>query len=221
METAIVSTYNQFHDAVMSFGERVVVFRGVKSTEYKLIPKIGRFELRGMKTEVEKEQYMFHLFKERGLPYIEQSLESDWEWLALAQHYGLPTRLLDWTRNPLVAAYFAVENMHEDDSVVYAYENNQMLDISKYPSPFEITDIKRFIPKHITQRITTQNGVFTIHPDPKKPFNSLKIKKIIIKHSFRKELKIILHKYGIHRASLFPGLDGLAEHLLWLRTNVF
>lgn len=221
METAVVTTYSQYHDAVMSFGKNVVVFRGVKSTEYELIPKIGRYQLRGMKNDLQKEKYIFKLFKERGLPYVEQNLDSDWEWLALAQHYGLPTRLLDWSRNPLVAAYFAVESKYDNDSVVYAYEDNQMLDTSKYPSPFDVTEVKRFVPKHITERITTQNGIFTIHPHPKMPFNSKKIKRIIIAHAFRVELKAILHKYGIHKASLFPGLDGLAEHLLWLRTNEY
>ncbi len=80
-------------------------------------------------------------------------------------------------------------------------------------------EVNKFIPRHISTRITVQTGLFTIHPNPLEPFKSPQIERIVIKHDFRDKLKKILYKYGIHRASLFPGLDGLAEHIKWMRTN--
>ena len=85
--------------------------------------------------------------------------QNEWEWLAIARHHGLPTRLLDWTRNPLVAAYFAVEKQHDGDSVVYAYHNERMIETDRYPDPFDRKKVGKFVPTHVTRRITAQVGV--------------------------------------------------------------
>lgn len=223
MPVVEIGAFTDLHDYVhaKSRNRLVVNYRGVRDRlKHELIPKIGRRGTRGKSVEQE-EKTMLRLFRERAVSYLTYRPENDWEWLAIAQHHGMPTRLLDWTRNPLVAAYFAVEHEHDGDSLINAYSTNSFVDCEKYPSPFDISKTSRFIPRYVTPRITAQVGIFTVHPNPTKPFSSSRIDHLVIKAAFRKELKSILYKYGIHRATLFPDLDGLCAHIGWLRTDIY
>ena len=93
------------------------IYRGLSKFDYQL--KTSLIRLKGTYEELE-----FHLLrnfkKYSSRPDI--SNKSDWEWLALAQHHGLPTRLLDWTYSPYVALHFAtteIEKYHKD-GVIWA-----------------------------------------------------------------------------------------------------
>ncbi len=221
MTDYIINSFMELHEIVQGYSS-TVVFRGVKSDSYKLIPKIGRYKkFQNIKSIEKEESHILRLFKEKSFPYLQYIPKNDWEWLAMGQHFGLPTRLLDWTRNPLVALYFSVQKYHNGDSLVYAYENKKYIEIMKHEDPFKRKTVGKFLPIHINPRITAQSAVFTIHPNPLIPFVSSKIDKLIIKKEFRKKLKKILFKYGVHEACLFPGIDGAARYIEWLRTDTF
>jgi type I restriction enzyme M protein len=198
-----------------------VIYRGVSSAKYKLIPKVGRRRHGGKLLAAKDERYILRLFRQRAIAHLDRTPADDWEWLAIAQHDGLPTRLLYWTRNPLVAAYFAVVDESSDDSALYACRSNSYIQIEKHRDPFEIDHVARVIPNHATIRIAVQSGLFTIHPRPSEPFMSPDVERFVIPNEQRRAVKKALSKVGVDRASLFPDLDAIARHVDWLRTDEY
>jgi hypothetical protein len=220
MKEICIHTFTEFHEVIETYDARTVIYRGLKSVKFPLIPKIGRIippEPIGSREANEKE--ILQLFKERALRFLDFMPTSEWDWLALGQQYGLPTRLLDWTNNPLVACYFAVEAPSDQDGVIYSHQNESYINVEKYTDPFRYQEVGKFIPRHLSPRITNQGGLFTIHPRPYEPFESEDMEKIIIPNSLRSMLKQTLNRYGVDRFALFPNLDGLAAHIEWLQSK--
>ena len=215
MKQKTISSVSQFHEEFGQFNGQQLMYRGVRDADYKLLSSIGRMTHIPKKDRDHAEKWMLDEFKRKSTPHIIGPPKNDWDWLAFGQHYGLPTRLLDWTENPLVAAYFAIKDPFDGDSAIYAYDAPDYFTDYEDDSPFEITATCVFVPPHIDTRITAQHGCFTAHPKPFTPFNSPKLTKYTIKNGVRRELKRNLNQYGVNSASIFPGPDGVAQHIAW------
>jgi hypothetical protein len=167
-------TVRELHEIIENYNARTVIYRGVKSVKYPLIPKIGRIvPPSSIRSRAANEKEILRLFKEQALPYLDFMPANDWDWLALGQQHGLPTRLLDSTANPLVACYFAVEEQSDDDGVIYAYDKKSYIEVDKYPNPFRYNKVGKFIPRHITPRITTQGGYLQYTRNPINHLNQM------------------------------------------------
>ena len=177
------------------------------------------------------EREMLEDFQQRSIHLIDYQPGSSWDWLALAQHHGMATRLLDWTENPLIALWFSMTpaaDMHISGySVVWGFNvpRADVINSTEDKDPFSGAGNKVFKPNHITRRISAQFGWFTIHKanSEKKfiPFEDNKdyrdrLFKIKIESSCFAECKRRLHHFGINSASMYPDIDGLAKHVEWI-----
>ena len=116
-ETSIDSL-EEYIDIVFSH-EGDIIYRGVSDKEYALIPGIGRKLKGGWDREhtIIFESEMLSEFSEKVASI--ENCNNYTELVVLAQHYGLPTRLLDWTWNPLVSLYFSIKGSPDKDAAVY------------------------------------------------------------------------------------------------------
>ena len=198
------------------------IFRGHRKAAWDLLPMIDRPDFKEYRIErgwnrQEHEVRLFSDFQSGARLHVRIEPRNEWEWLAIAQHHGLATRLLDWTANPLAALYFAVEETkaHDNSAVVcYHHAGKQWMEYSK-EHPFSVTELVEFRPAHVTPRITVQGGCFTSHPDPADtapPCQGI-LRKIPIPHDKRAIFRDELRRLGVDRAALFPDLDGIALSL--------
>jgi len=207
------------------------IFRGVTDKDHDLVPSIGRGTELGTSGDISTlEHYLMEEFKRLSLPELTLPPRSEFEWLFLAQHYGVPTRLLDWSSNPLVALFFAVEKEDEVDGAVYMvkhavsdqYElfDYQTADYTKETrkEPFSVFAIQPrqgtvvFVrPKYTDRRYQNQKSIFSCSEDPFKALEIDGLKKLEFSGRLKPDLRSRLRTLGIATSFIYPGLAGVAS----------
>jgi len=213
-------------------------FRGHPCVEYELAPSALRYD------ELDKRNCALGLiaemrrFLEMKLPRPPAANEH-LGWMQVAQHYGLPTRLLDWTQNAGVALFFACCKDFGDDGLVVVLnplELNQSVD-PKTPRIFNpqrdghiidaylqldgrtVRNGKRTIainPTWNTERIAMQQGAFTLHGSRKFDLDSKQATSLLyvpILREYKEPLLHELHRVGIGEMFIFPEPEHVCAHL--------
>ncbi len=214
-----IASFHEFHDTFSEYRkDNRWMFRGQADAEWPVVPKAGRFPY----CERDDLEYLA-AWKRKASEYIVKKPENDWEWMAIAQHHGLPTRLLDWSYNPLVAAFFACVSHPDKDSAIYCLQPNWVI-IPDVAKPAKFKNIAKYKPNMVASRIDKQSGLFTTHPEPKVdltrglgPKDELVIH--TIKSSYKRQMLFDLNHYGINRLTLMGDLDGLSSHMCWTLEN--
>jgi hypothetical protein len=133
--TVEVSSWNELNDALYAeawhgalgrFRSDFVfrgISRGVGQQGERIALTTGLMRLGGAYAEMEG--HLLRNFRKYAHQDAIQTVpvDSTWHWLAMAQHHGLPSRLLDWTYSPFVAAHFATAALHEfdTDGIIWAF----------------------------------------------------------------------------------------------------
>lgn len=177
---------------------------------------------------------IIRVFKRKAHLYLERVPEDwdDFQWLSLIQHYGGPTRLLDFTWSPYVAAYFALE-LAQGDSAVFAVDVSEVGKTSGYSDlrtkglfesdylPGTNKILTHGEPAVLNRRLTSQHGTFVVPGVLDTPLDQLvedvvgthAITKVVLEHGMRADAMRALYKRCVENATLFPDLNGLAASL--------
>lgn len=192
-----------------------VWFRGQSHFDWQLVPGIFRYA-----SDV-SETSLLTRFKQSASLLIDTSPKDDFDWLFLMQHYGVPTRLLDWSESPMTSLYFAIsdEDNEDNDSALWMLkpiELNKLANIKtseknfipsfddEYLKNYNIQNVNSnknlemsplaTIATRNNSRIQAQLGVFTIHHLDKKPLDEFCSNQEIIKYRIPKDSKSVLRK---------------------------
>jgi hypothetical protein len=213
-------------------------FRGHADAAWKLVPTLYRDS-----PVADYEDDYRHEFKLKAYPYLAgtgREPTNEWEWYFLMQHYGLPTRLLDWTEGALLALYFALrETKGGRDAAVWMTDPWQVNEaVGRCSSEVFIASSKE-LKRHLgapydapdlperpmalqpvlnSVRITAQRGVFTIHGKSNRPLDSYsELTRIAMLTVDSESVANILDELsiaGVSETTVFPELAGLCRELL-------
>lgn len=243
-----VESWAEFVDIIQAWdGFRNWAFRGQGDAAWPLRSSLSRhIEVAKVCPAAwpEQEERIRRIFERKcHLHVVDPPTDDELEWLALMQHHGAPTRLLDFTWSPYVAAFFALERTTHAAAVwainlplLWETRSPDRLDIGRADPrdreafrQFYLPNTRAFVwqgdPFRMPQRVIAQSGTFLVSGhlgltvegilELYKGSGPLLIKFELNTAAMRAEAMASLYSMNITQATLFPGLDGLARSMAY------
>ena len=210
-----------------------VWYRGHSVKHWSLVPSLHRDPKRINIDYLSK-------FKQNAIMLLNPRPTNAWEWLFIMRHYDVPTRLLDWTESPLIAAYFAVTDRPKADGAIWLLRPTKLntsgqrqMDCELPPTEDGIVGLYRpdiklsdgaplrpvaFIATRNTPRMQSQLSVFTISHTVKTPLEKFSyaddyLQKYIIPKESKQTIKDELDLLKINKFHLYPELESIGKEL--------
>ena len=235
-EELYINSLSEYIEFIENLGDNFCLSRG-QNKDYELFPgALRKIEENQKYTRNEIKEYLdefrinFYTFMDKSISIKES------EFIIYAQHYGLPTYLLDFSKSHIISLMFAVENAFEE--IEESKEHNPLdRGVVYFLNPFELNkknarkeiveiddDLSNFSgpvaiqARKINKRIQVQNGTFVHFNSADKALNELDdeniLKKIFIKTENKKIILSNLFKLGFGFSNIYPELNSLSKDIL-------
>jgi len=231
-----IEKLSEYMEFVEELPREYTLSRG-QSKDYPLLPSaLRKDDKNNRKYSKRVVRNFLDEFKINSYQYMEKpwDVNNDIEWMLYAQHYGIPTKLLDFTTSHIISLLFAVEKSFidesQDDAVVYFLNPNELNLINKQQSQIinvsgdsQISSVGHDGPfviqgRKINTRVNAQKGMFVLFQDEDQPLETINnekvLKKIIIKGSEAKSILASLYSMGIGFSNIYPELASVAKDIV-------
>jgi hypothetical protein len=227
-----IDDWNSFKEYVGKLERNKYIFRGQSSNKWRLRTSFHRTRRANLNKYEASDVAQLHRYLS-SLTRIIFDLKNpiqNLSFMNLAQHHGYPTPLLDWTRSPYVAAFFAYRNFTEgraeDDKVrifkldgpAWRNVNRELRALAPVPPALVLMEAlplenPRVIPQQSLSTVSTVDDVETHIRTAETNYGRTFLEVIDLPANARKEVIGELALMGITAGSLFPGMDGACEAL--------